>query len=330
MKPIGLALSLPLMMFAAVEGVVTNQTTSKPQPGASVTLIRLGSGMNTIGSVQSDAQGNFRIEQDLQPGTPHLLQAMHQGVTYNTILNPGAASTGIQLAVYNASANASDANVVQHMILIEPTESALSISESIIYSNTGKVTFNAPAGTLRLWVPAGVTTPVRVSVQGPQGMPVQRPAEETSERNTYVVKYPIRPGETRFDVSYSLPAASKFESRILHGGGPVRIVAPQGVTLSGPGVTELQRHQETQAMIYQLQGTAIALTVQGTGSLRASAGARGGEAEGEDNTPGIDQVKPRIYKRVELIVALALLMLAIGFVLLYRMEPNKGVASKRA
>jgi hypothetical protein len=83
-------------------------------------------------------------------------------------------------------------------------------------------------------------------------------------------------------------------------------------------------------MIYQLQGSAIALGIKGTGSLRAAAGARaGGEESGEDNTPGIDQVKPRIYKRVGLVVALSLMMLAVGFVLLYRMEP-KNSAGKRA
>src|SRR5688572_11788886 len=131
MRLVVLAVVLPALTMAAVEGVVMNQTTSKPQPGASVTLIRLGSGMNTIGSVQSDAQGRFVIEQDLQADAPHLLQAMHQGVTYNMLLNPGAASAGIQVPVYDASANATDANVVQHMILVEPTDSALTISESI-------------------------------------------------------------------------------------------------------------------------------------------------------------------------------------------------------
>ena len=62
--------------------------------------------MNTTGSVNTDAQGKFRIEQDLQADSPHLLQALHQGVTYNTMLSPGAPLNGIELKVYNASANA--------------------------------------------------------------------------------------------------------------------------------------------------------------------------------------------------------------------------------
>ena len=81
--------------------------------------------MNTAGSVRTDAQGKFRLEQDLQADAPHLLQAMHQGVTYNTMLSPGSASTGIQLKVYDSSANAPNAKVTQHMMLVEPTGSEL-------------------------------------------------------------------------------------------------------------------------------------------------------------------------------------------------------------
>jgi hypothetical protein len=327
-----LAIVLPALATAAVEGVVLNESTSKPQPGATVTLIRLGNAMNTTGSVQSDAQGKFRIEQDLQADAPHLLQVMHQSVTYNTMLPPGSPSTGIELKVYNASANAPDAKVTQHMMLVESNGSEVAISETIIFENTGKVTFNRPTGTLPIYVPPSVNTPIRVMVQAPQGMPIQRSAEKSDEPNTYVVKYPIRPGETRIDLSYSMPAASKFAGRILHGGGPVRVLAPVGVKLEGPDLVELGNEPRTQAMVYELRGTNLAFAVQGTGTLRDSVSSGGGGAAAgeEDNSPGIDQVKPRIYKRVEAVLALSLLMLAIGFVLLYRSDPSGSSAGTRA
>jgi hypothetical protein len=313
-----LATAVPVLSFGAVEGVVFNQTSSKPQPDATVTLIRLGNAMNTTGSVRSDAQGNFRIDQDLQAGSPHLLQAMHQGVTYNTMLAAGAASTGIRLQVYDSSANAPDAKVTQHMILVEPASSEMAVSESIIYANTGNITFNRPDGTLQIYVPPQATSPVRVVVQAPRGMPVQRSAEKTGEPNVYVVKYPIRPGETQIDLTYSMPAGGKFEGRILHGGGPVRLIAPQGVKVAGANLASLGTEPRTQASIYDVKGTNLAFTTEGTGSLRASAGAQSGAEE--DTTPGIDQVKPRIYKRLETVLALTLLMLAVGFVLLYRSD----------
>jgi hypothetical protein len=332
-KLVCVTLSIPVLALAAVDGVVINQTTSKPQPGATVTLIRLGNAMNTTGSVTTDAQGKFRIEQDLQADSPHLLQAMHQGVTYNTMLAPGSASTGVELKVYDSSANAPDAKVTQHMMLVESNGSEVAISETVIFENTGKITFNTPNGTLPVYIQPEVKTPVRVMVQAPQGMPIQRSAEKAKAPNTYVVKYPIRPGETRIDLSYSLPAATKFDSRVLHG-GPVRIVAPTGIKLQGEGLVELGNEPRTQAMVYDVKGTALAFTVQGTGSLRESAGGAresGGATGGEEDTgPGIDQVKPRIYKRIEAVLALSLIMLAIGFVLLYRSNLNTPDAGKRA
>jgi hypothetical protein len=321
MKLLALAVAVSALTFAAVEGVVINETTGKPQPGATVTLIRLGSGMNTAGSVRSDAEGKFRIEQDLQADAPHLLQALHDDVTYNTMLSPGAASTGIQLKVHDSSANAPNAKVTQHMMLVESDGSRISINETVIFENTGNVTYNTPNGTLPIYIQPEATTPIRVTVQAPQGMPIQRPAEKGKEPNTYVVKYPIRPGETRFDLSYSLPAGTKFAGRILHD-GPVRLVAPTGVKLEGGELAELGNEPRTQAMVYEAKSTTLAFTVEGTGSLREAAAAAtgGGAGPEEDSGPGIDQVKPRIYKRIGGVLGISLTMLAIGFVLLYRSE----------
>lgn len=286
--------------------------------------------MTTVGSVKTDAQGRFRIEQDLQADAPHLLQAMHQGVNYNKMLPPKSATTGVQLEVFDSAARAPNAKVTQHMVLLEPSGSELVINETVIYTNTGKVTFNDPDGTLAVYIPEQVTTPIRVTVQGPQGMPVPRPAEKGKASNTYVVRYPIKPGETRVDLTYSMPASSpvKYSGRILHGGGPVRLIAPKGVTLEGSSLNSLGNEPRTQATIYELTGNEYAITVQGTGSLRAAMAAQG--SGDEESGPGIDQVKPRIYKRLPWLLALLLIMLTIGFVLLYRNDGVKPRAGKRA
>lgn len=322
---------LPLLLafpaLAAVEGTVTNVTTGKAQAGDTVTLINLGNGMKTVASVKSDAAGKFRFENDLEPGSPHLIQSLHQGVTYNRMLPPGSAAGGIKVEVYDASTKSDGASVTQHMILLEPSGTDLSVNETIIYTNSGATTFNNPEGTLQFFVPASVTAPVRVVVQSPQGMPVQRPAEKGKEPNTWWIKAPIKPGETRIDLTYSMPAAdpSMFSSRIFHGGGPVRIVVPQGVQLQGAAVQNVGTHPQTQATIYEVRGAQYAVNVQGTGSLRAAMsqrqGAEGGEpgsASGEDSGPGIDSAKPLIYRRVYWVLAFSLGMLAVGFVLLYR------------
>jgi len=234
-----LLVALPLL--AAVDGTVTNKSTGKPQGGATVTLYKLGgSGMEATESVKSDAQGKFSMPQQTPQG-PHLIQTAFDGVTYNHMLPPGTPATGLDLEVYNASKKPGDAKVAQHIILFEPTGTELAISESIIYGNEGKSTYYDTAGTMRFYVPAGIKGKVRVTCKAPQGMPIERAPEPAKEPNVYSVAFPIKPGETQFQIQYLLPMPDPpvFASRILHKEGRVRLVTPRGATLQGDNLTEL-------------------------------------------------------------------------------------------
>src|SRR5436309_1446511 len=98
----GLLFLLASIASAAVDGTVTNRTTGKPQPGATVTLYKLGqNGLESVESVKSDAAGKFRIDQNLQG--PRLLQSAYDGVTYNHMLPPGAPTSGVALDVFDSS-----------------------------------------------------------------------------------------------------------------------------------------------------------------------------------------------------------------------------------
>jgi hypothetical protein len=316
-----LALVLAVSAHAAVDGVVTNGTTGKPQPGATVTLMSLGGGMNALGTVKTGTDGSFKFDANLQAGVPHLVQAMHDGVTYNTMLQPNSQGSGLALQVFDSSSKAPDVKVIQHMILLEPSGAETVVNQSVIIANNGNVTLQDAGGTAKIWVPASVTGPVQVRIVAPQGMPITRQAEKGSAANTYVVRYPIKPGgETRVDFLYSLPATEKFEGKILHSGGPVRFVAPTGVTLEGNMLSPMGAEPQTKATVYELKGTEYALKISGTGSLRAASAEAPAPASGEeDPTGGIDVVKPRMYTQNKLLWVLGLTfgMLAAGFVLLY-------------
>ena len=94
-----------LRYLGAVDGVVINGTTGKPQPSVMVTLVQPGQGgMQTIATVKSDAEGKFKIDKEYPPG-PALLQAMNAGVIYNQILPPGSPTTGVTVKVYDSTNN---------------------------------------------------------------------------------------------------------------------------------------------------------------------------------------------------------------------------------
>jgi hypothetical protein len=314
---------LALPAFAAVDGVVTNQTTGKPQAGVTLTLIRLGQGMENIASTKSDAQGHFHIDKDLDRAAPHLLQAIFDKVTYNKAIPPGGSGSGLQIDVYNATSKKGAAKVTQHMILLQPTSSALGVNESIIFDNQGKTTYDDPAnGTFRFFLPEEAKGQVKVVINGPQGMPIQRPAVKTSDPNVFKVEYPVKPGETRFDLAYAVPSTKEFAGKILHGGGPVRLVAPKGVDVQGETLKKLGVEPQTQASIFEVSGTSYAVHIEGTGSLHPadSAAAAQQQQQQEDQGPPIEESKPRVYQRLPWMLTCAGLILAIGFALLYRAD----------
>lgn len=334
MSRAGAFLLLVAPVMAAVDGTVVNQTSGQPQGGATVTLYRLGQdGMESVESVKSGADGKFVINQ--KPTGPHLLQTAFDGVTYNHMLPPAAPQNGITLQVYSASKQPGKASVAQHMVLFEPSERQMIVSESYIFRNDGKTAWNDPDnGTLRFFLPPEAKGIVQVNATAPQGMPIRRAAEKTAQPNIYKVDFPIKPGETRIDLTYLVPFTGAFEGRSLFKGTPTRLVAPNGVTLKGEGIEDLGKEPRTQAGIYNVKSSPFKVTIEGVGSLRADSGG-GGEPEQK-----IEQIMPTLYSglagsaglidkilAVKWVLLVALTTLGLGFALLYRAQapvPAKG------
>lgn len=309
---------LLLPAYGAIDGSVTNRTAGTPQAGATVTLYKLGqNGMESVESVKSDAQGKFRIEQDVQG--PRLIQTAYDGVTYNHMLPPGSPTTNLNLEVYNSSKRPGEAQVAQHMVMFEPSGAELVVSETYVFRNEGKTTYNDPdGGTLKFFLPEAAKGRVQVNAQAPQGMPIRRAAEKTSQPNVYKVDFPIKPGETRIDVNYQMPFSSPgvYESKLLYKGGPTRLVAPAGVTLKGSQIESLGTEPRTQATIYDVKGAAYKIEIEGAGSLRRS----DAESAEDSGGPSIQQIMPRVYEKKTWILVLAFSILALGFTLLYRSQ----------
>ncbi len=309
----------------AVDGVVVNRTTGARQGGATVTLYKLGeAGMESLETVKSDAAGKFRMNQT--PAGPHLIQAAWDGVTYNRMLPPGTPPTGIEVEVYNATTKAAGAQATTHMVLYEPGEGSMAINESILFRNDSQLAYNDPKrGTLRFYLPPEAGGRARVLATAPQGMPIERAAEKTAVANVHSVDFPIKPGETRFDITYTVPFQSPgvMEGRVLHGGGPVRFVAPRGVTLQSAALKEIGQEPNTQATIYELSGAEYRVEIQGSGSLRA---AEGGAEEGGSS---IQQIPARLYDRFWWILALSLAILLLTFLLQYRRATAAGKKDQR-
>lgn len=311
-----LTLAALVPCLAAVEGLVMNGTTGQPQPGAIVSLVQPSqTGMQTLASVKTDAQGKYHFEKD-PPAGPILIQTFFQGVIYNKPLMPGA-PTGSQVEVFNATDKPDAAKVSQHFIVLQPGPSEMQVSEGILYHSDSKVAYNDPVnGTFHFYLPPEAKGQVSVTINAPGGMPIQRPAEKTKQANIYKIDYPIKPGETRFDLNYTVPTANPqtFSTKILHTEGQSDLVAPQGVTLKGDDIELAGQEPKTQASIYRVKNANFTVEVDGTGSLSQPSA-----SSGDDNgAPNLQEVKPRIYDRLYWILGMAFAILGLGAVLLSR------------
>jgi hypothetical protein len=312
------------LTFAAVDGTVINRTTGQPAPGTILQLVQPGQGgMQTLASAKSDAEGKFQFDKD--PQGPMLIQAIFSGVLYTKVMMPGSPRNGVEVDVFQSTNKPGTAKVSQHFIVLQPGKSELAVSEGILYQGDPQLTYNdATNGSFRFYLPPEAKGQVSVTINAAGGMPIQRPAQKTSQVNVYKVDYPIKPGETRFDLNYTVPVTIPmiFSSKILHAEGASDLVIPTGVTLKGDNLELAGQEPKTQANIYRIKGDEYKVTVEGTGSLTPATEASGGEDD--TGAPTIQEVKPRIYDRLYLILGIAFATLAAGSVVLYRSSPRKG------
>jgi len=324
-RTVAAALVFTACGFAAIDGTVINQTAGKPQAGATVTLYKLGqAGPEQIESVKSGADGKFHIAQDAQGPGPRLVQAAYGDVTYNHMLPPGSPSDNVTVDVYESSKEPGDAKVEQHAVFFEPARGELTVNEWYLFRNNGKVTYNdVEGGTLHFYLPPSANGAVKVNATAPQGMPVPQAAEKTRTPNIYKVAFAIKPGETRIDLTYHVPfnTPSVFEGKILDN-LRTQLVAPNGVSLKGEGISSLGQEPNTKASIYDVKGPDYKVEISGAGAMPAG----GGEDASDDSGGGstFEQIPPKIYGNMKWILALAFSILTLGFILLYRAQVPAG------
>jgi carboxypeptidase family protein len=313
-------------LSAAIDGTVVNQTTGKPQGGVSITLVKPGQGgMQTLGNTTTDASGKFVFEHDQPGGGPQLLQANYDGVNYNKLLTPNIPTSGVELDIYEGTKSPAVAHVAQHMLLLEPSTSEFAVNETVLIQNDSKTTYNdEKLGGFRFYLPPAANGQVKISAQGPGGMPLPRPAEKTEEKDVFKINYPIKPGETQFEITYVLVAGSPI---IFHGGvvsvkgmppAPLRLVVPPGVTVEGKDLQQIGVEPKTQATIYNVTAKKFFdLNVTGTGSLRQPQGT----AADETDSPKVTEGPPQAYAHLPWLIALGLGTLAVGLFSLYFASP---------
>jgi hypothetical protein len=194
-------------LFAAtLTGKVTNGTTNKPSAGDEVILIKLAAGMDEVGHVKTDAQGKFSFTFD-DANAPHLVRVVHQGVTYHQPAPQGANS--VEVTVFDVSKKVSGVHAIADLMYLQATQGKLGVTRIFAVDNTSKPPLTQMNDTnFEFYVPEGAAIDdAQAQTQGGQGVNIEPTPQ--AEKGRYAFVFPLRPGQTQFQVSYHLAYSGK-------------------------------------------------------------------------------------------------------------------------
>jgi hypothetical protein len=336
-----IALTLWFSTFAAAQnitGTVTNGTTGKPLAGADVALLALSQGMQEVASTKSDAQGKFSFPAPAERA-PHMVRVTHDGVNYfprGGPLMPGATATAV--TVYDGAKKVEPLNQTVEVNRIQSEDGKqLQIIALFAVQNVSNPPRTLDADrTFEFVLPAGAQIDSS-DAKGPGGQAIQSPATETGQKNTYAFNYPLKPGETQFQVAYHLPYSGEasFAPRPLAAVEHFVVMTPRGMTFSAKDQKTFQNMPDQSGSSIMVAtnvkpGQDLAFKIAGAGVFQPEGqqaaagdasgdGAMGGGQASNDNRPGgglgapIDAPDPLYQYRAIILGAFAVVLVMGGF-----------------
>jgi hypothetical protein len=266
-----------LLLFAAVafadniSGVVTNATLGKPAAGVSVTLVDPMGGMAEIATAKADAKGRFKLDAPAAQG-PRLVRAEKGGVNYFKMITPG--STNVDLSVYDAAPSVDGISGSADVLRLQTQGSDLQAVELFAIKNASNPPRTlASAATFEFILPDGARID-GADAQGPNGQPISAVTNPTKEKNHYAFSYAIKPGETRFQVSYHLPYSGKISiaPRLTRDFEHYVLVIPSSMSFSPKDAKQFQAMtnqpgSNVQVSIRASSGQELSYAVSGSGTI---------------------------------------------------------------
>jgi len=338
-------------LAAELTGTVRNGTTGKPAAGDDVVLLSMAAGMDEVGRTKTDSQGRFRLTVG-DASTSYLVRVIHQKVTYH---KPAPAGTpSVEVEVYDSAAKVEGVRAVVDVLRFEANASSLQVAELYSVSNKSQPPRTQMSErSFEIYLPAGAEIQSSTAMTA-GGMPVDSAPVPTGEKNRYAFTFPLRPGETRFQLSYRLPYSGQadFQPRLALPTDHLVVMVPPSMTFrSNAGEGAFQpMPEETGANVqvatsakpgaepgFHISGVGVMpreAQAQGTGETKPLAQGAGTQAGGgeEAGRPGggpggglgrpIDTPDPLHEYRWQFLGGLALL-LAMGAFFVW----NRGAAA---
>lgn len=258
-------------MAATISGTVTNRTTNKPSAGDEVALIGLQQGMQVVGHTTTDARGRYTL--DVSDASPmHLVRVTHEKANYFRPVPPGTQTMDVD--VYNAAEKVQGVSTEADVVRVEASPNGLSVIENYFVKNASSppmTQFGMRAYEIYLPKEAKI---VSSAALGPGSMPVQSAPVPLGTPGDYSFVFPLRPGETRFQVSYRLPYSGSFhfQPRFAAPVDNYAIILPKSMQFKGlPAAAFQSIDEDVKVQTYLTKNvtpqTKLAFQVSGIGLL---------------------------------------------------------------
>jgi hypothetical protein len=344
-----LALTLLLSSLASAQtltGTVKNSTTGKPAASDDVVLLSLGQGMEEAGRTKTDAKGHFSFK--LEAHGPHLIRVIHQEVTYHRMAPPGTTSVAVE--VYDVGKKVEGITVVADIMRFQANQGQLEVERTFAVTNNSK-----PPRTqmnehnLEFYVPDGATiTEAQAMTAG--GQPVKSPpVPEDNSKSRYAFLFPLRPGETRFNVVYTVPytGSANIDPKTVYPLEHFVAIAPKSMTFSAaPGTSYQvapfpgQPDANVEVASSMKVGEPMAFKLSGEGMLAAPPDEEGQQSQSSSSAqpesrpggglgPPIDAPDPLQKYRWQILGGFALLLVVGGVYVASRQQAANRVARSK-
>jgi hypothetical protein len=255
-----------------IRGTVRHGATGRPVPGDQVIL--LSAGTLEKGRTLSGKDGDFQIEAQPPTSSPEALtvRVIHDGVSYD---DPVQSGSDVNVTVFDGSRRVSGLSGYMSILQFQTRGGVLEVMELHAIRNDSKppMTRVAP-DNLELSMPEG--SQVRsVTVAGPDNKVLKvSPTLVAGKGTDYEIDFPIKPGLTRYAVTYDLPYSNKvvFRRRGQYRMRQISVLLPKsmGFTSLGPQLfhrTADQQGAQVETLYALGQNEPLAFELSGAGAL---------------------------------------------------------------
>lgn len=285
----------PSALAATISGTVTNGTNNKPSAGDDVILVSLQQRMQETARTRTDAHGRYSINAPDQG--MHLIRVDHEKASYFQPAPPNTST--VDITVFDVAAAIPGITTEANVIRVETDPQGLHVTQSYFVKNDSKpprTQFSSRSYEIYLPPDAKIEG---AAAMGPGGMPVASSPAPLGEKGHYAYLFPLRPGETQFQVTYSLPysGSAKFTPKLAGSADNVVVMVPKSMTFTPDPSTPYQTiNDDINAQTFVAKNVsptqALGFSVSGSGALprdvqtASAANGQPGAAPAADNRPG--------------------------------------------